>query len=265
MSDKMKTSNIHQAVSSVVHYVEDLLAHPQAMRGQMLRGTGPVAEFEQLLGQRCGFPYCLATCNATSALLTAVLAAGLSGKSVAIMDGAWLGSLGVLRLAGVHEVPFDKSPAFDMTSCSAVLAADPSDGRHDTEAIRELCDESGIWYIEDTGWLPGFAAPTDDRSLADIQVLSFGPGKAICLGEGGAVLCRDESFYHRAVALSQHPERAMAEHGSLDGVPLLNARMHPLAAVIGVELLRRRDDTHCQPVLREGDDWMEPYWAGYAS
>lgn len=237
MSETTPNKGYASALKALTRYADQMLALPQAMRGQMLRGSGSVAEFEMLLAERCGFPYCLATCNATAALLTGLIAADLSGKSVAVMEDAWVGSLGALRLANVTVVPFFQCNSAD-TDCKAVLAVDSETERHRAQELRRRCDKNGWLYIEDTGWLPGITAPSDAPSLADIQVLSFGPGKPLCLGEGGALLCRDASLYQRAVTLSQHPERVHYEFGETSGVPLLNSRVHPLAAILGVGYLK---------------------------
>ena len=77
-------------------------------------------------------------------------------------------------------------------------------------------------------------------SLADIQIISFGPGKALSLGEGGALLTRHRRIYERGVAISQHPERSRNEGlTELPEHPFLNARMHQVSAILGCALLAR--------------------------
>lgn len=238
------SSPIAQAVAD---YVATMLAFPDTFRGQQLRGGGPVAEFEMLLAERTGFPYCLATSSATSALLATALALELDGKRIAVETGAWEGSLGALEAVGADIEEVESLITAPLDGMSAILATDRPGKRHDAVALRARCDELDILYFEDTGWLPGITGPSDVRSLADIQVISFGPGKPLCLGEGGAILCRDEEFYHRCVASSQHPERIIAEGGTQFARPPMNARIHPLAAVIGLSLLR-------QEIGRFGDE-----------
>jgi dTDP-4-amino-4,6-dideoxygalactose transaminase len=222
---------------AVADYVTAMLSHPGAFRGQQLRGGGPVAEFEILLSERTGFQFCLATSSATSALLVAALGLDLAGKKIAVEAGAWEGSLGALEFAGAELVEVDSLLTAPLGESSAVLATDRPGQRHNAAGVRERCDKAGIKYIEDTGWLPGTTAPEGRLSVADVQVISFGPGKPMSLGEGGALLCRDKSLYDHAVAISQHPERAIAEGIDCFNHPPLNARIHPLAAVIGVVLL----------------------------
>ena len=69
-------------------------------------------------------------------------------------------------------------------------------------------------------------------SLADVVIVSFGSGKAITAGEGGAVLTNDDGIHERLVTLCQHPERQRKEFGYHNAFAPLAARMHPLAADI---------------------------------
>ncbi len=103
--------------------------------------------------------------------------------------------------------------------------------------MRIFCDRSFSLYIEDTDRLPGITCASGDYSLADIQILSFGPGKPLCLGEGGALLTRDRSLFEQAMILSQHPERLTRCGVEGSRLPLLNGRIHPLSALIGSYLL----------------------------
>lgn len=238
----MLTCNLSTSMAdiaeSVAEYVTAMLTHPEALRGQQLRGGGPVAEFEMFLAERTGFPHCLATSSATNALLVAALALELAGKRIAVETGAWEGSLGALEAAGAEILEVDSLLTAPLDCIRAVVATDKPGHRHDARGLRTRCDQAGIAYIEDTGWMPGITAPLGEFSVADIQIISFGPSKPISLGEGGALLCRDKDIYDRALALSQHPERAIAEGVPCIGRPSINARIHPIAALIGASILR---------------------------
>lgn len=239
-------SEIGQAISDSV---TEWLVNPRAFRNQQLRGGGALAEFEMLLAERTGFPFCLATSNATTALLVTALAAGLAGKRVIVPPNSWGGTYGPFEFARamLERAEADGNGNICPKSVSrllapetaAVIAVDWKGVRHNAAVIRATCNDTACLYIEDTSWLPGVTGPDTARSLADIQVISFGPGKPLSLGEGGALLTRDEDIYRRAVALSQHPERSLSEEiEEIPEHPFLNARMHPLAAVMGTALLR---------------------------
>lgn len=244
----MNSNPEDDAVGRFADYVKAFLGDPAAFRGQHLRGGGAVAEFEQALSERCGFPFALATCNATTALLVTALAADLAGKDVVVPPCSWGGTYGPFEFAGAR--PLWAKPDRNGNICAesvcksissetaAVIAVDWNGIRHETQAIRAACDAHKVLYIEDTSYLPGVTCPLREYSIADIQVLSFGPGKPLSLGEGGALLTRSRCIYERAVALSQHPERCVSESIEPNSSrPFLNARIHPLAALLGAALL----------------------------
>lgn len=246
-----RTQIAEAAAARVADYVRAFVTEPDAFRGQQLRGTGFVREFEQLLASRCGFPFCLATSNATTALLVAAVAVGLPGKEVIAPPHCWEPIWGVLHFVGakVIRAEADESGNIDPKSIerslsartAGVVAVDWAGRRHSAASLRGICDDAGCRYIEDSSRIPN--QRTDDEcSIADIQVISFGPGKPLCLGEGGALLTRSQQIYDRAVALSQHPERCFAEGiAPFQGNQFLNGRMHQVTALLGLALLRAND------------------------
>lgn len=235
----------------IADYVETMVSSPQAFRGQQLRGTGHVREFEQLLANRCGFPFCLATCNATTALLVVALAAKLRDREIICPPNSWGAIFGVLEFAGARLIRAEEDAHGNIAPASirnlltpvttAIVTADWNGVRHEARAVRALCDSGDLLYIEDTSFIPLPDDGPEACSLADIQVISFGPGKSVSLGEGGALLTRSEAIYTSAVALSQHPERCGAEGiTELPRYQFLNGRMHPVAALLGLSLLSGR-------------------------
>jgi dTDP-4-amino-4,6-dideoxygalactose transaminase len=251
----MNSNPEDDAVRRFADYIKAFLGDPAAFRGQHLRGGGAVAEFEQALSERCGFKFALATCNATTALLVTALAADLAGKDVVVPPNSWGGTYGPFEFAGAHLL-WTKSDRngnicpkalaeIISAKTAAVIAVDWNGIRHETQAIRAACDAHKVLYIEDTSHLPGVTCLPCEHSIADIQILSFGPGKPLSLGEGGALLTRSREIYENAVAISQHPERCVTESIEPNSSrPFLNARMHPLAAVIGSAMLGKPIDRH---------------------
>jgi len=249
MSEPMNSETRLHALRQVSGYLDAMLEAPSAFRGSQLRGSGPVADFEVSLAERCGFPHCLATASATAGLLAVAAAARLPGRKVLVPEEFWPGTSGALRFAGVDlvAVPVNSEATLDLAAIERHLAAGDiaaiitgdGENRHGSAAeLHNLCQTASCLHIEDSSWLPGVSAPNGPPSQADVQVMSFGPGKPLALGEGGAVLTRSQSLYARLVACSQHPERCAIEGFKCDLEHLaLNARIHPLAAVLGVALL----------------------------
>ncbi len=237
-----------RAAGRVADYIAAMLEMPEAFRGQQLRGAGPVAEFESLLAERSGFPFCLATSNATTGLLIAALATNLVGKDIIVPPHSWSGTYGPFEFAGARLIFAEEDTDGNIapssieklvtSSTAAVVAADWNGSRHNMRGIRAICDALNLLYIEDTSFLPSLEDDNAVCSLADIQIISFGPGKPVTLGEGGALLTRHRWIYERAVSLSQHPERSLAEGFTGEQKhQFLNGRIHPVAAVLGAALL----------------------------
>lgn len=70
-----------------------------------------------------------------------------------------------------------------------IILAHPLGNPFDAETLRDICDEYGIWFIEDS--CDGLGGTLNDRllgSFGDISTLSFYPAHHITAGEGGACL-----------------------------------------------------------------------------
>lgn len=70
-----------------------------------------------------------------------------------------------------------------------IILAHPLGNPFDAETIRDICNEYGIWFIEDT--CDGLGGQFNNRllgSFGDISTLSFYPAHHITSGEGGACL-----------------------------------------------------------------------------
>jgi dTDP-4-amino-4,6-dideoxy-D-glucose transaminase len=211
-----------------------------AFRGQQMRGGGPVAEFEELLAARCGFPHCVATCNATTALMGLAIMLGMKGRYVWFPKPHWEGSVSAMRCMGARARRYDPQATSRFRKFKhgdVVIVSEAAD----VGMLRQRAGLPDCMLIEDSSRLPGLTTGNANYSMADIQVLSFGPGKALSLAEGGAALFRSAKLYRQFIKHSMHPERLAAHQGIGPHLPLeaLNARIHPVAAILGIELLNR--------------------------
>lgn len=72
-----------------------------------------------------------------------------------------------------------------------VVLAHPLGNLYDGDALRGICDEFGLWFVEDS--CDALGGTLHDRlagSFGDMATLSFYPAHHITAGEGGAVLTR---------------------------------------------------------------------------
>ena len=71
--------------------------------------------------------------------------------------------------------------------------------------IAEICKENNLYLIEDTAW--GCGGKLDSKFLGtwgDIGTFSFDFAKTMTTGEGGMLICNDESIYRKASAWHDH-------------------------------------------------------------
>lgn len=224
--------------------------HVSSLSG--VAGDGPIETFEALLEEELDGSYALAQTNGTSALETALLAAGVGpGDEVILPAYTWPQTLSpVLRR--------DATPVFADLAPEAVTIGPESVRERlspDTSAIigvylhgfpppapqlEEIARQAGATLIFDAA--QGFGASACGKragAYGDYVALSFGRGKLLSVGEGGALLCNDRALYERAVAVSQHPLRAhrqvddLERRRDLDGVAT-NARLSPLLAELAI-------------------------------
>lgn len=247
MSEPM-VENVHDLAGKVALYVSDFLAEPVAFRGQQLRGGGAIAEFEDLLARRCGFRHCVAISNATTALLALACILNVRSRKVFFPLGHWQGSMAAFRLMGAKvRFYYSQSPPAlcNRADGPPMLLVCGSN----FDKIDQGVTNSNCIVVEDSNRIPGISTAMESFSHADVQILSFGPGKPLSLGEGGAALFRNSGLKNRFLSMTQHPERLAVEIGAGAGSPrtCLNGRIHPIAALIGAELLKTLEGADMSP------------------
>ncbi len=206
-----------------------------------LAGVGPVAALERKLREHFGMRYAACMPSGTTGLLACALVLGLRRAEFVTTPYTWGGTIGPWlwlghqpRFADIEPLTLGLDPSCARraitTRTRAILAADIYGMPSDTEGLRRVADEHGVWYIADAAQgLGGLRNGRPASSLADLVVVSFTAGKLIDAGEGGAVLTSRDDLYERLVWLTQHPARQRRELG-LDNEFGLNGRIHPWAA-----------------------------------
>jgi perosamine synthetase len=210
--------------------------------------------------------YAVCVANGTLGLTGAAMAMQLSGREVVVpalahpASVAGLLHLGArLRVADVEADTLTLDPAAAravITSHTAgLLAVDLFGIPSNTIAIRELAEDRRLLYLADGAQALGATRGcTHASSCADAVVLSFTTGKALDLGEGGAVLTNRRDLYDRVVWHSQHPYRQRRDLGlHLVNPFAINMRMHPSTAQMAAQEfngLRARIATHATIVAR---------------
>jgi dTDP-4-amino-4,6-dideoxygalactose transaminase len=226
-----------------------------------LTGGGAISLLERRFADYCGVRYALALPSGTLALRAALAAVGVRpGSRVVVPALDWPAAAAAVLSLNARPVPADTTSGWFLVDPQAVEARLDRHTRAvvvthiagvpaDLTSLRAVCDDRGIALIEDGSQALG--ARTEARpvgSFGAAGVFSLGPGKLVDAGEGGVLVTDRDDLYRAAVRATQHPLRQL-RGGIHPPDPLaLSARIHPLAAIVGVhgldgiehELVRRR-------------------------
>ena len=239
-----------------------------AVRDEHLIGCGAVRSLEDKIRERYGFEFVVLAPSGTAGLFVTALALELNGAEfITSVYGygatlaAWLTLGNKPVFVDIDRMTLNIDPALipGMVSgkAKALLSTDLFGVPSDTEAIREIADRHGLWYVADG--CQAFGATMNGKAashMADVAAVSFTSGKDLAFGEGGAVLTNDAGIYRRLLWFGQHPYRQKRELGiSVFNPFAVNARIHPLAAVWGdavfentLERIRRKQDLYLEAV-----------------
>jgi len=175
-----------------------------------------------------GASYAVAVSNGTAALHLAALALQVQpGQRVITTPITFAASANCVRYCGGEVYFADIDPAtalLDLRAVRRLLEAHPKGHFHglipvdfaglpvDLEEARQLCNEFGLWLLEDAAHSPGgFFVDSEGREqrcgngqFADIAIFSFHPVKHIAMGEGGLITTNSLELYDRLLLLRTH-------------------------------------------------------------
>nr|WP_201761558.1 DegT/DnrJ/EryC1/StrS family aminotransferase [Nonomuraea sp. K271] len=233
------------------------------------QGGSVVADLTAAFARRSGVRHGVAVANATLGLFAALRGLGVGkGDEVIVPAYTFVASATAVLLAGATPVIADVDPVDLHLSPDAVRAA--LTGRTAAlmpvhlagspaamDALNDLATRHGLAVVEDAAQAHG--ATYKDRpvgGLGDAGVYSFQASKAMTAGEGGLIVCRDESAYERVWSVC-NLGRALG--GQWYGHPSVgwNLRLTELQAAVLLPWLDRLDDeidrrnTFCAALGRE--------------
>ncbi|WP_165043831.1 UDP-4-amino-4,6-dideoxy-N-acetyl-beta-L-altrosamine transaminase [Adlercreutzia sp. ZJ138] len=203
----------HQVISET-----DIQAVVDCLHSDYLT-CGPATEaFEESLKEVTGASFVTAVANGTAALHVACLAAGIGpGDEVIVSPITFAASANCVLYCGGTPVFADIDPVtwnIDPESIrakvtdktKAIVAVDFGGVPVDSVAIRKICDEYGLVFIEDAAHSLGslHAGGRPVGSVADVTCFSFHPVKTITTGEGGAVATNDPELARRFLLFAKH-------------------------------------------------------------
>jgi len=206
-----------------------LLAGARAAMGNG-RSEAAVARLEELLCARYAPKAALLTDSGTTALRAALVSAVGPGVAVALPAFACYDLVTAANGAGVPVVLYDTDPhtlAPDLSSLrtalrrniGAIVIVHLYGYPVDLTEVNALAADAGVVVIEDAA--QGAGGTLHGRPLgahASLAVLSFGRGKGMTGGSGGALLAHDETgagILERARALLAAPQRGWSSLAAL--------------------------------------------------
>ncbi len=205
----------------------DIQVVAEVLRSDWLT-TGPkVLEFEQAFADLVGQSYAVSVSSGTAALHAAMYALGItSGDEVIVPAMTFVATANCVVYQGGTPIFCDVEPdtllldpdklESKITSRSkAILVMDYAGHPCDYDTIRAIADRHGLALVADACHsLGGSYKGISVGSLADLNVFSFHPVKAITTGEGGMITTDNEALadelriFRNHGVTSDHRQRA---------------------------------------------------------
>lgn len=189
---------------------DDIEAVSETLRSDYITCGPKTEEMERTLEAYTGAKHAVAVSNGTAALHCACVAAGLGrGDEIITTPITFAASANCALYVGAKPVFADINPEtynIDPESIrkkitdktKAIVAVDFTGQAVEHEAIRKICDEYDLIFIEDAAH--AIATKYDGKqvgSLADMTCFSFHPVKTITGGEGGAITTNSEEYFRK--------------------------------------------------------------------
>ncbi len=209
-----------------------------------------VKEFEENFAEYTGTKYAVAASNGTTALHTALLAAGVGGGDEVITTPfTFIATANSILYCNARPIFADidlktfnvdteeiKEKITKKTKALHIvhLYGQPCD----MDAVMEICEDYRLKLIEDACQAHG--AEYRGRkagSFGDAACFSFYPTKNMTTGEGGMITTNSKEVAIRARLLRSHGSSERYNHEILG----YNYRMTDVAAAIGIEQLKKLD------------------------
>ena len=221
----------------------------QLSSGKLAQGAR-VSEFENKFANWIGAEFAVAVNSGTSALHIGNLALGLGpGDEVLVPSFTFAASANSIALTGATPVFCDvesdyftidpvKAKSLITDKTKAIMAVHLYGQMADMTSLRELADQHNLFIIEDAAQAHGaHLKGVPAGSWGDYAAFSVYPTKNMTTGEGGAITTRNPDLVRKSQLLRN---QGMLERYRNEVVGL-NNRMNEIAAVIGLEQLKRID------------------------
>lgn len=253
---------------------EDIQEVIKILKSDYLTQGPSILEFEKTFANYVNAKYAVAVSNGTAALHLCTLVLNVKKDTKVITTPiTFAASANCIKYCDGDVVFADIDPTtflIDIDKIRSILENSPK-GTYsgiipvdfagypiNTEALRKLADEFGLWIIEDACHAPG-GHFTDSKgndikcgngTYADLTIFSFHPVKHIACGEGGMITTNDPILYEKLLLLRTHGITKNNFQNTENEIPQggwyyemqelgFNYRLSDMQAVLGLSQLKR--------------------------
>ena len=206
-------------------------------------------EFESQISQYVASPYVNVVTNGTVSLFIALSALGIKyGDEVIVPDYTMIATPNAVVLAGATPIfaDIDASLTIDVQHVASLISPKTKavihvsiNGRGGSLLeLKKLCDEKGIYLIEDAAQsLGSFYNGKHLGTIGIIGSFSFRAPKIITTGTGGALVTSDETLYQKICRIKDFGriKGGIDIHDDMGW----NFKFTDLQAVIGIEQMKK--------------------------
>ncbi|MCH9739648.1 MAG: DegT/DnrJ/EryC1/StrS family aminotransferase [Epsilonproteobacteria bacterium] len=165
-----------------------------------------VEDIEKKLALLHGKAYCKLVGNGTTAIYLSLLAQNLSNQKVALPNNVCMNVVLPIYFSNNSPVFIDieketlglDTELLKEYSIDTLIAVHSYGNIYKIEETEQYCKENNIFFIEDVAIAQGMQYKEQPLgSFGDISILSFGAGKMLDIGHGGAILTDNQELYNR--------------------------------------------------------------------
>jgi len=211
-----------------------------------------VYKFEEEFAKYCGVDYAVSTNSGTDALQIALRVLGVTqGQHVITSPASFIASSNVILHVGATPIFADIDLATYTIGPQKIRQAIGAKTRAvipvhlygypaDTDSIKEIADNHGLYVIEDACQAHGaFYKRRKVGSLGDVACFSFYPSKNMMVaGDGGMLVTNDEKVANKAAKLRDCGRKSKYVHDLIG----YTARLNTVNAAVGRVQLRHLDE-----------------------
>ena len=155
--------------------------------------------------------YCVLVGNGTTALYLSIKCYELNRKNVGFQDNICPNVLLAVLLAGANPILLqvkDSGLGINMEKIDikldCIISIHPFGIPCNIKEIESYCNNNNVVHIEDAATGQGGSIDTKPiGSFGDLSILSFGTGKTVDIGHGGAILTNSNHIYKKILLLKE--------------------------------------------------------------